>query len=79
MITDHVALTQSAADGIGLALDQDFNKVESLERMAWIVLLLKRVEDKDEFFPMGKWTTIQSIEQQLDNAVHQLFSQEGEW
>ena len=55
-----------AVEGMEKALGQDFNKIETPERMAWIVWLLKKVEDTDEFFPMGKWATIQDIEQQLE-------------
>lgn len=71
MYDDSINLSQKAADGISLALDQNFNKIELPDRMAWIVLLLRKIEDKDEYFPMGKWATIQSIEGQLDAAANQ--------
>lgn len=64
-----VSLSTSAAAGIGLALDQDVYGVETPERMAWLVLLLKKCEDRPEWFPHGKWATIQNIEKQLDSAV----------
>ena len=69
MYEDQINITSMAADGMGLALGQDFNRVESPERMAWIVLLLKHIEDTGEHFPHGKWATIQSIEVQLEHAV----------
>ena len=69
MYNDAINLTSRAAEGIGLALHQDFNKVELPERMAWVVLLLRKIEDNEELFPMGKWATIQSIERQLDAAA----------
>ena len=59
------------ADGIGLALDQDFNRVELPERMAWVVLLLRKIEDNETYFPSGKWATIQFIESQLEKAASQ--------
>jgi hypothetical protein len=64
-----VSLSNSAAEGIGKALDQDVYGVEGADRMAWLVLLLKRCEDRPEWFPKGKWATIQHIEKQLDEAV----------
>lgn len=64
-----VSMSKSAAQGIANALDQDVYEVETVERMAWLVLLLKKCEDRPEWFPRGKWATIQSIERQLDDAV----------
>jgi len=64
-----VALSASAAKGISKALDQDVYGVENAERMAWLVLLLKKCEDRAEWFPKGKWATIQHIESQVDAAV----------
>jgi len=69
MYEDQINLSSRTAEGIGLALGQDFNKVETPERMAWIVLILRHVEDTDKFFPPGKWATIQAIEEQLDKAA----------
>ncbi len=64
-----VALSPSAAKGISKALDQDVYGVENAERMAWLLLLLKKCEDLPEWFPKGKWATIQDIESQVDAAV----------
>ena len=66
---DQINLSGEAAEGIGLALDQDFQRAETPERMAWVVLLLKHVADEKDFFPKGKWATIQSIEAQLFKAA----------
>jgi len=72
MPEDSINLSQRTVEGINLALDQDFNRIELAERMAWIVLLLRKIEDNKQFFPMGKWATIQSIESQLDAAANQV-------
>jgi hypothetical protein len=64
-----VSLSRSATEGIGKALNQDVYGVETAERMAWLVLLLKSREDLPEWFPRGKWATIQHIESQLNAAV----------
>ena len=66
---DSINLSQDAVDGMSKALDQDFNRVEFPDRMAWIVWLLKLIEDTDEYFPRGKWATIQSIESQLSECA----------
>ena len=69
MSNDMVLLTSATCEGLYKALGQDFNKVETPERMAWIVLMLEYVEDKEKFFPKGKWATIQAIKDQIDRAV----------
>jgi hypothetical protein len=69
---DSIQLSHTVADGLSLALNQDVNTFESLERMAWIVLVLKQLDDTDEWFPRGKWATIQSIECQLDMAAREV-------
>ena len=43
----------------------DFRTVDQPERMAWVVLVLRELEDRDEWFPHGKWATIQHLEMQL--------------
>lgn len=64
-----IRLFSKTVEGMELALGQDFNRIETPERMAWIVLLLKHVPDNDEHFPFGKWATIQSVEEQLEKAA----------
>jgi len=69
MTHDTIRLSPSTAEGIGRALDQDFCRQELPDRMAWIVLLLMKVRDCPEFFPNGKWATIQAIQHQLNETV----------
>ena len=64
-----VSMSNMTAKAIGQALDQDVYGVETPERMAWLVLLLKKCADRADWFPRGKWATIQHIERQLDEAV----------
>ena len=66
---DSIELSSTAAEALTSAFAQDFNGVESLERMAWMVLVLKKTPDIEAIFPRGKWATIQSIEGQLDDAA----------
>jgi len=70
-MTDRITLSHAVADGISLAISQDVYTCESPERMAWIVLLLRKMEDKEIWFPRGKWATIQSIEAQLNKATEE--------
>ncbi len=71
MNDDIITLSSKAAEGISLALGQDFNRVETPERMAWIVWLLECLPDNEKHFPLGKWATIQSIKSQLEKAANQ--------
>lgn len=66
---DSIQLSQAVANGLTTALNQDFNTFESLERMAWVVLIIKKLEDREEWFPRGKWATTQNIEGQLERAA----------
>lgn len=43
----------------------DFVSVETPERMAWVVIILRKLPDDEGEFPHGKWATIQSIEGSL--------------
>lgn len=74
---DLVEMTTQAAGGISFALGQDFNRVETPERMAWVFFLLRYIKDSDERFPMGKWATIQSIEAQLEKAASDAVEEMG--
>ena len=56
--------TAEALSKIGMG---DFYVWEHKERMAYIVLVLKKLPDSADVFPCGKWATIQHIEQQLDD------------
>lgn len=65
-MTDSIELSGVAAEALSRIGLGDFNRVELPERMAWVALVLKKQEDKPEWFPRGKWATIQEIERQLD-------------
>jgi len=66
---DSIEMSGKVAEALSSALDQDFNRVELPERMAWILLILKKLPDTESIFPHGKWATIQNIEGQLDGAA----------
>ena len=78
MFEDQINLTSQAIEGMERALAEDFGHVEVPERMAWIVLQLRYIEDTEDFFPMGKWATIQSIESQLEKAAKYYAARAGE-
>ena len=61
-----INLSSRAVDGISKALNQDFYRVETPERMAWVSILLKKLDDTEDWFPHGKWGTIQNIDKQID-------------
>jgi len=66
---DSVNLSSMAAEGISSGINQDMLRVETPERMAWIVWLLKTLDDTEDVFPLGKWATIQNIEAQLEQIA----------
>jgi len=68
-VKDSIDISGIVAAALSSALHQDFYRVEQPERMAWIVLLLRKLPDTEAIFPHGKWATIQAIEGQLDTAA----------
>lgn len=62
---DSVEMSGAMADAMSLVGMGDFNKVESPERIAWLVYVLRGLTDRPEWFPRGKWATIQFLEAQL--------------
>ena len=64
-----VSMSQATADALSEIGLGDFGKVETPERMAWVLLVLQRIEDTPKRFPHGKWATIQNIERQVLDYV----------
>lgn len=58
--------TAVALSSLGLG---EVQQVEPAERMAWIVRVMRVLPDKPEWFPKGKWATIQHIEEQITDAA----------
>jgi len=67
--TDHVAMLGATADFLSTLGIGDFYGVELPERMAWVILVLQELEDRPEWFPHGKWATIQSLGEQVQAAA----------
>lgn len=57
----------------------DVFEVESADRMAWVVLILRKLPDHARFFPRGKWSTIQHIEHQIDAAATGVANEYRHW
>ena len=66
---DSISLSGKTVDAINTLDIGDFCSVELPERMAGVVLILRRLEDRAEWFPKGKWATIQEIERQLEKCA----------
>jgi len=66
-----VKLSSAAVEGISKALNQDFYRVETPERMAWVSILLKKLDDTEDWFPHGKWGTIQNIDRQVNICANE--------
>ena len=69
MAYDSIKIYQKTADAITNSTGIDVYAIDSPEKMAWIVLLLKEIPDSEENFPFGKWATIQEIERQLQECA----------
>jgi hypothetical protein len=69
MAYDSIKIYQKTADAITNSTGIDVYAIDSPEKMAWIVLLLKEIPDSEKNFPFGKWATIQEIERQLQECA----------
>ena len=43
----------------------------------YIVEIAKIADDKEEWFPLGKWATIQAIQGRIEKEITTLFKKEG--
>jgi len=64
-MADAVAISAAVRDGLNRLDIGDFQLIETPERMAYVALVLRSLSDRPEWFPRGKWATIQHIEEQL--------------
>jgi hypothetical protein len=64
-MSDMVEISRETADALSQIGLGDFNCYEQPERMAFVAEILKRLPDRPEWFPKGKWATLQSIEGQV--------------
>jgi hypothetical protein len=62
-----IALTEKTAQALSSLGLGKFGMREDPERMAWIVLILRRLKDEPHVFPRGKHLTILEIERQLEH------------
>jgi hypothetical protein len=60
-----VGMSDALIDGLNQIGLGKFFGLETPERMAWVVLILRELDDRPEWFPRGKWATIQWIEESL--------------
>lgn len=60
-VADTIRVLPSTAESLSEIGIGDFEVVELHERLAWVVLVLRALEDRPNRFPHGKWATIQSI------------------
>ena len=67
---DTVELLPSTAEALDELVCGHVGRVNvDLQQMSWIARVLRVLEDREEWFPHGKWATIQNIERQLDEAA----------
>jgi hypothetical protein len=64
-----IRITEKTAQALsGLKIGK-FGVSEDPERMAWVVLILRKLKDEPHVFPRGKHLTILEIERQLEHAA----------
>ena len=66
---DTVSISGVTAEGLSAIGIGDIGTCETVERMSFVVAILRRLPDRDEWFPRGQWATIQRIEEQIDAAI----------
>ncbi len=49
--------------------DVDLEQVYSLEQWAWLLQVMKQTPDFEDYFPKGKWATVQRLEDLLEEAA----------
>ena len=74
-----LAATSQARNGIDLMLQSTIGSHDYVHSYVdvpiamLIVEIMKRSEDKEEWFPHGKWGTIQAIQARIDIEINALF------
>lgn len=63
-------MLDSAEEGLGSLTESTWISVDNA---LLIVEIAKRSEDTAEFFPHGKWATIQAIQDRVDAEIDKLF------
>lgn len=72
MNRDSILIESDFTPATGAALECLFGSElvrGGVESWAWIWFCLRSLPDDSEYFPCGKWGTIQHIEQMLDEVV----------
>lgn len=63
---DTIELSPLAAEGLSRIGIGDFDRFTDPTRMGCVVFVLPHIPDAPDFFPKGKWATIQEIQRQLN-------------
>ena len=79
-----ISATSQIRDGLDLMLESAIGShdyIHSYVDVSIALLILeiaKKSEDKDEWYPLGKWATIQVIQDRIEAAINAAFAQNGE-
>ena len=65
-------MLDAASDGMSSLLDG--GTLVDVSTALLIMEIAKRAEDRDEWFPCGKWATIQAIQEQCEAKFRTLFT-----
>ena len=79
-----ISATSQVRDGLDRAIEfaigaHDYiHTYVEIPTAMFIIEIAKRSEDKSEWFPHGKWSTIQAIQARIDIEINKLFTRTGE-
>lgn len=81
LLSDHAdvveGLRRMMQERFGDEYDEYARMWVPMGRALLIVAVARRVEDKPEYFPRGKWATIQAIEQGVDWVIDRALKGQG--
>jgi|OM-RGC.v1.032807404 hypothetical protein len=64
---EKIYMSTLAANGLERGLGRDVKPMDEwAEEFAAFIPVMIKLPDKEEYFPMGKWATIQNIQAQVD-------------
>jgi hypothetical protein len=75
MLTDSPQVRDGLADMLTAAIGEHGYSLEHVDvQLALLVIeAAKRAEDRDEWFPRGKWATVQAMQDRTERELRWLF------
>jgi hypothetical protein len=71
-IDDFVSISDQSAEAFNRLGLGDFYTIMPARDMAFLAIILPMLDDRPEWFPKGKWATIQHIQQQITDISEKI-------